>query len=363
MKEKILYLSHIDWKWIKQRPQFVADELKKYFEVYVLYMFQNRNRKSLQKRSAGKENVFPIFTIPLAGRFAFTHKINIKFMSAQLSRHIRRFKGDYVYITHPLVSEFLPESFGGKIIYDCMDDHVALCVKGTEERVQKLEEALIKKADFVLVSSENLRDKLVKRYGDEQKAKMSIIRNGYNGEILSTVSQKSKGNGTFTLSYIGTIGKWFNFDFIKRSLEDFPTLRYKIIGPLDAEAPTHEKIEYTGTIEHHRLYDAIKDTDALMMPFVVNEIVESVDPVKLYEYINYNMNILCVRYKEVERFEPFVHFYTDYESYKAQIEKMMADNTLKYDEKQRETFLAESSWSARAETIESIIHNDAKEDV
>ena len=356
MKEKILYLSHIDWNWIKQRPQFIAEELKTYFDVSVLYMFQNSKRKTLQKRSYKGEKVTPMFAIPFAGRIGgFVGKLNTVFMKMQLSFHIKRVTPDYIYITYPTQMEILPKFFKGKIIYDCMDNYSAMCLETQRERIYELEKLLIQKSDYILVSSNNLIQKLIEQYGVSFEQKMNLIRNGYNGEILEITKQNKIENSTFTIAYIGTVGRWFNFDFVMKSLEDFPNLRYKIIGPVDVEAPKSERIEYAGTIEHDKLFDAVKQTDCLTMPFVLNDIVEAVDPVKLYEYINFNKNILCVKYNEIERFSPFVHFYTDYNSYKEQISAMMQNNSLKYDAETRENFLIENSWSARVAAIEQIV--------
>lgn len=235
-----------------------------------------------------------------------------------------------------------------------MDDHVAMASSSHKETMCELERQLIVRATVVLVSSENLRRVLVERYGEEIALKLHLIRNGYNGCVLTEQTYPTQSND-FTLCYVGTIGKWFNFDFITRSLKDIPELRYKIIGPTEVEVPREDRIEYTGTVEHCRLYDEVKDCNALMMPFLLNDIVLSVDPVKLYEYINYNKNILCVRYPEVERFEPFVYFYEDYTSFVQQIRKMMKDNTVKYTPKDRVQFLNQSSWKYRVNEIAGIV--------
>ncbi|MBR3768520.1 MAG: glycosyltransferase [Clostridia bacterium] len=358
MKEKILYLSHIDWNWIKQRPQFIAEGLRAYFDVSVLFMFQVRNRKSLQKRSYRKENAKPFFLIPFAGRIAIISKINKIFSSIQFWYHLKKEKPQYIYVTYPLQDEFLPVNSGCKIIYDCMDNYTALCPEGMTKKIFTLENSLVNKADYILVSSNNLKQKLCKLYGDFIESKIVLVRNGYNGSILDVEPEIQKNKNEFTISYIGTVGKWFDFDMLAKSLDDFPNLNYRIIGPIDTEVINHSRIEYVGTVEHSKLYDKIKDTDCLIMPFVLNEIVEAVDPVKLYEYINYNMNILCVKYDEVERFEPFVHFYTDYESFKNEISELMNDSHVKYDAATRKEFLETNGWKARVETIEQLIHSN-----
>lgn len=354
MKPKMLYISHVDWNWIKQRPHFIAEGLTEFFDISVLYTFQNRNRKNLQRRPIDGENVRPLYSIPMARRIKLLGVLNRVFMRAQLNRRIQQVKPGYIYLTYPTQLEVLPKQLSGKIIYDCMDDHVAMAPSSHKESMCELERQLIVRATVVLVSSENLRRVLVERYGEDIALKLHLIRNGYNGCVLTEQTYPTQGND-FTLCYVGTIGKWFNFDFITRSLKDIPELRYKIIGPTEVEVPRADRIEYTGTVEHSKLYDEVKDCDALMMPFLLNDIVLSVDPVKLYEYINYNKNILCVRYPEVERFAQFVYFYEDYASFVQQLRKMMKDNTVKYTPKDRVQFLDQSSWKYRVKEIAGIV--------
>ena len=66
------------------------------------------------------------------------------------------------------------------------------------------------------------------------------------------------------------------------------------------------------------------------MPFVVNDIILSVDPVKLYEYLNFNKNIISVHYPEIDRFSDFVNFYNSNKELISVIFKLMNDNSHKY---------------------------------
>lgn len=74
------------------------------------------------------------------------------------------------------------------------------------------------------------------------------------------------------------------------------------------------------------------------MPFIINDIIESVDPVKLYEYINFNKNILTSYYEEIDRFDPFVYFYNSYDEFRKQIDLLKSNRKLKYSESERYSF-------------------------
>ena len=52
---KILYLCHIDWNWIKQRPQFIAEKLVDKHEVICIFPHWY-NRSKLQNRADKEES-------------------------------------------------------------------------------------------------------------------------------------------------------------------------------------------------------------------------------------------------------------------------------------------------------------------
>ena len=62
-KEKILYLLHIDWNWIKQRPQFLAEGLAENNDIVCVYPF-SWNLKKKTKNSHKNVKLIPIFQIP-----------------------------------------------------------------------------------------------------------------------------------------------------------------------------------------------------------------------------------------------------------------------------------------------------------
>lgn len=355
--KKMLYTSHIDWNWIKQRPQFLAEGLHEHLDVTVAYMYQNSKRETLTKGKNHTLPTYPIYSIPFAARMGWSRKIGEWFQRLQYRRIFRKCNPDSLYFTFPTQLSLLPDGYEGTVIYDCMDNYLAMVPAFLKPVVLNYEPKLIRRADYILVSSQKLKEMLLEKYGTDIESKMVLVRNGYNGNVLPAAAPSS-ANDTFTISYIGTIGSWFNFEYILKSLDEFPNLEYRIIGPADnPDLPVAERLVYLGTVEHDKLYDAIADVQCLTMPFQLNEIVEAVDPVKLYEYINFNKNILCIRYKEIERFEPFVYFYTDYDSFRNQIDSMMKNPTLRYNQSMRESFLMENSWKTRVDQIMQAINS------
>ena len=55
---------------------------------------------------------------------------------------------------------YLPPNYDGKVIYDCMDNHEALCNdKEICKTIRKTEQQLVKRADIVFASSTGLLKK------------------------------------------------------------------------------------------------------------------------------------------------------------------------------------------------------------
>ena len=238
-----------------------------------------------------------------------------------------------------------------------MDYHTAFITENNEQqRIKKLETKLIARADLILVSSERLLSNLLKDYQEVlDESKIEVVRNGYNGDILDVPAKKRKAK-KYVLAYVGTISHWFDFDILLESLKDFKNIEYRLIGPVSGVTiPENERITYVGSVDHKDIYSNIKDADALIMPFKLNDIVEAVDPVKLYEYINFNKDILTISYKEIERFSKFTYSYDGYDEFKSQLEILMQSKEIKYNEKMREDFLNCNSWENRISRIEALI--------
>lgn len=357
-KPRMLYLMHIDWNWIRQRPQYLEDELEKSYDITV---FCPRNYRLKEYRD--KDNISVFYTIPFIRRYPYVARIDDWRKKKAIEKIIKKSKPEYIYSTSPEFSYCIPQWYKGCVIYDCMDNMIAFhSNQRLIERVADQESAMVHRADIILASSQKLCKILDDRYGELSKGKISLIRNGYDGKLENTDSASPRKK-RFTLCYFGTIGRWFNFTYILKSLKEEEDIEYLLIGPVECgtSIPKHNRIKHLPPVDHSKLFDITKNTDAFIMPFEINELILSVDPVKLYEYINFNKNILCVEYPEVERFGHFVYFYSDYESFKAQICRLKKEKSVKYTNEERILFLEKNNWKERGKQItELIIQKGAK---
>lgn len=353
-KENMLYLMHIDWNWIKQRPQFIAEGLSHKYNVTVMHRYRYSSSSLVKNKSNLK--IVAVHLLPSKlSKIQLTRFINFLIFKRKVNKYITEHNPEYIYIAYPNFIKYIPKEYHGKIIYDCMDDHIAMDSSSHQKEILANETEAVRRCSVLLVSSDDLRRKLTKRYKIEND-KIYIIRNGFNGPILSEkFIKEEKSKKEFT--YFGTISSWFNFDYIVRSLNDFPDITYKLIGPVSIgiTLPKNNRIKFVGPVNHENLYEEIKNSAALIMPFKLNDIVKSVDPVKLYEYINFDKDILTVKYDEIKRFSNFVYFYNNYSEYKEAIKKIKMEKKIRYSKSMRESFLNNNSWQNRVDKIQRIL--------
>ena len=355
--KKMAYFCPVDWRWIKQRPQFLAEELNRFYQVHVIYPF-SKNRKGLQRKTPTDVVLTPYITLPaFRGRFALINRINQMLVWLQAGVKILMLKPDVIWLTLPEQLDMIPRAYRGRIVYDCMDDYAAMSADAAaRERILFREKKLVDASGLVFATSENLSGKISARCGAKN---VHLLRNGYNAQWTQSAEGGAREEARFKIGYFGTISHWFDFELLTNSLLKSSSVEYHLFGPVagGVKIPEDPRIVYHGVVAHEEIRGCAAQMDALMMPFLLNDIVLSVDPVKLYEYICLNKDILCVRYPEVQRFEPFVYFYSDQDEFDKRIAEMASGKPLRYTKEQAGDFLKENSWMMRAKTASQMINN------
>jgi hypothetical protein len=94
------------------------------------------------------------------------------------------------------------------------------------------------------------------------------------------------------------------------------------------------------------------------MPFIVNPLIESVNPVKLYEYILSGKPTLAVRYGETNYFSEYVYLYNSYEEFEHYIKKLINESiSQKNSMDEICKFCADNTWDKRAKEIKKVVDN------
>lgn len=347
--KRMLYIMGVEWNWIFQRPQILADYLKEEYRITVVCPKQMVHGR--QQNNHKPEELIELTQIPFQEKIAWIGRIAEYFHGKKLGN---LYEYDIIWVGYPLFGRYIPKDYQGIVVYDCMDNHEALFPDqrpSVLKRVVQEEKRLVERADLIFVSSLKLKEKL----GELCPKKESIlVRNGCGKteKILPSVGIKKD---SYRLGYIGTISKWLDSELLAISSSNMPSIRYHLIGPVDGK---HVKVNaghvvYDGVIEHAKLGEVVEQMDCLIMPFVINDIILYVDPVKLYEYIAWGKCIIASWYPEIDRFQDFVYFYRNEAEYMELLGELAEKGfPAKYEKGQQEAFLAENTWIAREMLIQ-----------
>lgn len=335
----------IDWNWIYQRPQILADLLSKDYQLTVIFPRSILKSKAELPNQPGMEFRI-LWTLPYQEKNRLIGRISA-WLNAGLFRNINRYQ--YVFVGYPLYVRYIPDSYQGSIIYDCMDNHESLYPDQRRVANVLMQEAkLIRKSRLLTVSSELLQKKMDSLAG---YSKSILIRNGTVPHDIHDIARPIPKK-RHLLGYIGTISSWFDFSLVENSLKAVPEIEYHLIGPTAVKKLSIAGIIYHEPVPHDMLWNSVKECDCLIMPFIVNDIVSSVDPVKLYEYIAFGKCIISVYYPEIERFRDFVYFYHDGDEYINLLLSLKEKNfPQKYNKMQQQAFLNANTWERRYETL------------
>lgn len=355
---------HVPWGWIKQRPHFIAEGLNKYADVQVITI---RSFFSKNLKNESDLNVKVLYRLPFE-RFTFILKLNTILYRLQLKKYLK--SCDTIWLTSPYFYNVIPQKLYSekKIIYDCMDD--ILEFPNIKNNIKLFnfyhicEYRLFKNASFILSSANFLKKKLIDRYGERDNIYIvnNAIKNitdnkSINSDSYNSLLKDYLDSKAFKLVYIGTISGWMDFNLLQEILSKCNNVEIYMFGPNEIPLPQINGINYFGRIEHDAIFKVMDNADILIMPFVVNELIKSVNPVKLYEYIYSGKPCIAPLYDESKYFNEYVYLYNNN---KECIELINNIQQKKYQnknsiEKCRE-YCRNNTWEKRIKTIFNFIN-------
>jgi teichuronic acid biosynthesis glycosyltransferase TuaH len=370
--KKILYLSLVDWFWIKQRPHHICEGLSKNHKVIYfnrrsfikdsrLYnSHQNKNLKYYSNSFKINDNLQVIRKkiIPFQGRIKIIKEINNLLIKKQLEKLDKEHRFDTIIITNPNDIEVLSDRFinNKSLIYDCMDNYKKF--PGSDEgKIRNNEIKLLNLCNKVIVSSDDLYDELMK-YNLEIMSKTKVVNNGVDIEKFNIknygkhdVANIFHNDNKKKICYIGTISDWVDLDLVSEVAKKYNVINFYFVGPIDKTIDIEKyencvNLKFLGVQPYDSIPKILNSIDIAMMPFKLNDLVMSVNPVKIYEYLAMGKPVIATRYTETEKFGDLINLYNtigDFE--KTMLGLLNEDNTAL--QQKRIDFANKNSWESR----------------
>ena len=173
------------------------------------------------------------------------------------------------------------------IIYDCNDNPLAF--PGTPNYKKKYFIETLSLVNKIIIPHVSYRNFIP----NEFHSKIEIITNGVDFELFQKINkpiEKIKKIKKPIIIYIGAISEWFDFDLIEYLLNN-SSYNFVLIGPVSKKAinrldelSKHNRLHFFNAINHEEIPHYLFEANVCIIPFIKNELTESVLPNKLFEY-------------------------------------------------------------------------------
>lgn len=350
---RILYFAPIPYDGLKQRPQYIAEGLAGQHEVtYVdptvsMMKFLLKGGEKPGGYTCRINEHLRIVRLNGAGSLHRSLEVLGGWVAFPERLQLREYlpKADLVWIGYsPWYS--LLKGYRGIVVYDKMDDEAGLTQnKLMKKLIRKVEPRLVERADLLLVTAQKFRDEFLARGKCP-----CVVPNAVDRAVMTPPSggtpEKLPGR---VFGYVGMISHWFDVDAIRTIIDADPNNRVVLVGPSEIKLPIHPRLVCTGKVPKEEVDGWIRSFDVCLYPFRRTPLIDTIDPVKIYEYLAQNKPVLAANSREINKFEPLVVSYSMQEELRELAGRDFAAPFTCQTERQR--FVQQNCWDARMSVI------------
>ena len=310
---RLVYLSPVPWASFAQRPHKFVEWFHKRSGEGVLWIepyptrfpvasdfkrLRSTTRQDVREQPSWlqvvKPAALPLEPLPGSG---WLNALMWREVFIQLDTFVNRGVA-LVVIGKPsvLAVAVLQKLQGCRSIYDAMDDFPAFYRGLSRLALCRREEKLVRLVNAMWVSSMTL-----KRRWNGLRPDVQLVHNGLDASSLPQSKQDLAIRRNKVFGYVGTIGDWFDWEWVIKLAEIRPTDVVRLVGPVFHAAPVAlpKNIELMPPCEHESALKAMCEFDVGLIPFKINELTASVDPIKYYEYRALGLPIISTDFGEM----------------------------------------------------------------
>jgi glycosyltransferase involved in cell wall biosynthesis len=158
------------------------------------------------------------------------------------------------------------------------------------------------------------------------------------------------------VGYYGMLSWWLDWDLLARLAELRPAWSFVLIGTVRGRRPTlPANVCLLGRRPYAALPSYLQHIPVWLYPFAPHEMVQQVDPVKLYEYIAAGRRVVATRTRETAKFGDLIALAEGAEGFAVAIEAALAAPLSAEEQACARAFAAEHSWERRGAQIEALL--------
>jgi glycosyltransferase involved in cell wall biosynthesis len=327
----VIYPPTIDWEYMRQRPQHIMSMFASHGFPVLYFNKQNKEGPVLYKAAPNLYvvNHFEFFMQALFPLLNSEKKLYWSSWSKMLEIAVR----------------FQPDT----VVYDCVDDFPDW--ENDEKNWAHL-------ADMIVCTADHLQLKMQEQVPNKP---ITLIRNGCDWKHFSAVMSMETQSlpplppAKVKIGYVGAWASWVDEELIRKVAKAFPDAQVIIVGPKLRADGDHlgGNVFNLGYRNYDELPQILSYLDVCIIPFRINRITESTNPIKVYEYLAAGKQVVSTSLPEVRKLQQFVSIADNHDDF---IEKVRSALGRPKEERFRLSQFARAfSWEQRFAQIYAML--------
>ncbi|MDI6712490.1 MAG: glycosyltransferase [Anaerosomatales bacterium] len=263
---------------------------------------------------------------------------------------------DVVWLTNPYY-EALSASLDARVrVVRVADDSASFA--GVSPAVREAEERAIERADVVFAASAHLRDRLARVRPDAL-----WLPNGVEFERFNKPAPEPPEYADAPrprILYVGAQEYWFDAELVAECARAVPHAAVFLVGPVSMRFERAlgllPNVHLLGPRPYAALPGYVQHADLGIVPFIRDEMIDAVHPIKVYEYLAGGLPVVAVRWRELERMAAPIRL-ADRSEFVAAVAAELEEPT--HPREARVAYAAANSWDSRyaaaRERIEEVL--------
>lgn len=313
----ILQFAVVPFDSPMQRPQQLALQFAQRHDVYyiephrsIVTVLRSRGEQAKPFAAGARPENLHIFdpkpVMPASGVIPLLNRWNYARTAKSIHRMIRSAglaAPNVLLASFPKHVDALRHFSGLHVVYDVMDDYPHFFPGRQGKTLRRMHERLLDQADEIIASSRTLAERC---RGDGRS--ITVVSNGVSERFVRDCGAVEPAPEILKypqprIGYVGSLANWFDWNVIVGLAKDYPTGSILLIGPIEAPPPSlPPNVHLLGPRQHATLPAILRAFDIGLIPFKISELIDAVNPVKLYEYFAAGIAVAASPFREMQDF-------------------------------------------------------------